>query len=229
LETPSLGVTEISQQLNLNKSNVYDILTTFKAMRYLEQDETTNKYHLSLKLLDYSHAISSNMMFRRNVLPHMQEIASITGETVFMGICDRYDVVYLDGAFPPAQQNYRTMFGFRAPLYCTGLGKAILRTMEDDQWKQYVPPIMERFTENTICSMELLEKDLKEIRKRGYSIDNMEHEYGIKCVAMPILNSESRPRGGISISGPSLRFTPERIELFVSILKDKCAILRNLY
>ena len=41
-----LGVTEICERLGYNKSNVYDILQTFKAMDYLEQDEVTGKYHL---------------------------------------------------------------------------------------------------------------------------------------------------------------------------------------
>ena len=46
LVKPTWGVTEISDRLGLYKSNVYDILTTLKAMDYLEKDEETERYKL---------------------------------------------------------------------------------------------------------------------------------------------------------------------------------------
>lgn len=42
----SLGVTEISERFGLCKSNVHNILYTFRQMGYLEQNEATGKYRL---------------------------------------------------------------------------------------------------------------------------------------------------------------------------------------
>ena len=49
VKKPRLGVTEISEMLDLNKSNVHNILTTFQAMNYLEQDTESGKYQLGLE------------------------------------------------------------------------------------------------------------------------------------------------------------------------------------
>ena len=67
---------------------------------------------------------------------------------------------------------------------------------------------------------EKLKEELILTRKRGYAIDNMEHEFGVKCVAMPIFNQQHQVEAAISVSGPSLRFEEERIQKIAEKLKD---------
>ena len=47
----------------------------------------------------------------------------------------------------------------------------------------------------------------------------MEHEFGIKCVAVPVFDGNNRLEGALSITGPSLRFPDEVIEKYAQILK----------
>ena len=47
----------------------------------------------------------------------------------------------------------------------------------------------------------------------------MEHEFGVKCVGMPIFNRKGEVEAAISVSGPSLRFSQEKIEEIAEILK----------
>ncbi|RLE08759.1 IclR family transcriptional regulator, partial [Candidatus Aerophobetes bacterium] len=77
---------------------------------------------------------------------------------------------------------------------------------------------LERFTENTITDPEVLKQELKEIRKRGYAIDNMEHEEGIRCVGAPIRNHRGEVFAAISVSGPSQRFSLSRIEVMAKLV-----------
>ena len=65
-----------------------------------------------------------------------------------------------------------------------------------------------------------LKEELILTRKRGYAIDNMEHEFGVKCVAMPIFNQQHQVEAAISVSGPSLRYEEERIQKIAEKLKD---------
>ena len=48
----------------------------------------------------------------------------------------------------------------------------------------------------------------------------MEHEYGIKCVGVPIFDKAGQVCAAISISGPSLRFGQDRIYELAQMLKD---------
>ena len=67
------------------------------------------------------------------------------------------------------------------------------------------------YTGCTITDPVVLRHHLAEIRQNGYAVDNMEHEYGIRCVAVPVFNSAGQVTAAVSVSGPSLRFDPETI------------------
>jgi len=77
---------------------------------------------------------------------------------------------------------------------------------------------LERFTDNTITDSQVLKRELKEIRKRGYATDNMEHEEGICCVGAPIRNHQKKVFAAISVSGPSQRFDPPRIPAMAKLV-----------
>ncbi|MFR3492624.1 MAG: IclR family transcriptional regulator C-terminal domain-containing protein [Blautia sp.] len=60
---------------------------------------------------------------------------------------------------------------------------------------------LKAFTENSITDKEVFRQELMRTRQRGYAIDDMEHEFGIKCVAMPIFDRNRNLYAAISISG----------------------------
>ena len=117
--------------------------------------------------------------------PYLQKIADATQETVYFGIHHENRVLYLETRTPGEQFQY-----------CTGLGKCLLAFGKDsylDDISEPFPP----YTVNTITRKEKLLEELEEIRKRGYSTDNMEHEFGISCVAVPLFGLSGEIIGDI--------------------------------
>lgn len=229
LDAPSMGVTELSEKFGLNKSNVHDILSTFRAMGYVQQNGETSKYSLGFKLLDFSRAISLNLWSRQPMQQHLQDLAVETGESVFYGICDGQDVVYLEAAFPARQQVFPPVIGLRAPLYCTAIGKAMLSAMPEETWDSHIPEKLEKITDNTITDKGALYQSLRETREKGFGVDNMEYEHGIASVAVAIVDYGSKIHGGICISGPSPRFTQSQIEKHARRLREKTKLLSSAY
>ncbi len=219
LNETELGVTQISERLGLYKSNVHDILSTFEQLGYVSKNDVTNRYCLTLKMLSFSHTITNAMGFRKTVYPHMQQLASELNETIYLGVFEGNEVVYLDVAYPQNVPTTRAMLGDRAPLYCTGLGKAILSFMRPEQVAEGMPTEFVPYTANTISSEQAMRQEMVTIHERGYSIDDMEHEFGIKCVAVPILDSSGHAVAALSASGPSLRFDQESIPYYAKKLK----------
>ena len=119
------------------------------------------------------------------------------------------------------------MTGVTAPPYCTGIGKAMLAFAHEEVINRVEEGGMEPFTHNTITNGEKLREELGQIRQRGFSIDNMEHEYGVKCVAVPIRNKEGAVIGAYSISGPSPRFNADRIKRLASSLQNMAKQVKN--
>lgn len=224
--TPELGITEISERLGLYKSNVHNIMDTFVKAGYIKKNPDNGKYRLTLKVLQLGHVVSSNISFRKTVQPHMQELADATGETVFLAIPgEDAEVVYLDSSSPRNMMTVKSVMGIKAPLYCTGIGKAMLAYLPRDVVDAVFARGLASFTDNTVTDRDALLQELETTRRRGYAIDNMEHQYGIKCVGMPIRNRKGEVVAGLSISGPSLRFDEQRIDEHVHRLGSIIASL----
>jgi DNA-binding IclR family transcriptional regulator len=80
---------------------------------------------------------------------------------------------------------------------------------------------MDKFTENTIVDRAKFIRNLKEVAKRGYAIDNEEYNPGVRCVGVPIRDYTGRVVGGISVCGPSFRMTDEFLKTkIIPVVKD---------
>jgi IclR family acetate operon transcriptional repressor len=97
-----------------------------------------------------------------------------------------------------------TEVGRRANLHDTGVGKAILSTLADDEIRGIVGRVgMPTPTSRSHSSAESLLGDVAEIRRRGYAIDDEEQEPGVRCYAVPVPRAPSPM--AISVSGPLSR------------------------
>ncbi len=216
-----LGVNQIADTLSLPKSTVSNILSVYQSRGFIERDSRSGKYKLGIKALELSNRTYQMNDVRRILQPYMQELGRYSMENVLLATYNDSEVVYI-GAVHEERSTFsgRYLIGVRAPVYCTGIGKAILAFSGPDEFASVIQRGLKSYTENTITDYRLLEEEMALIRQRGYAVDNMEHEFGLKCVAVPIFNSEGDVVAGLSISGPSLRMSDEKIEDYSVQLKD---------
>ncbi|MCI8464568.1 MAG: IclR family transcriptional regulator [Lachnospiraceae bacterium] len=221
IEEPMLGVTELSEKFGFYKSNVHNILTTFKALGYLEQDEISGKYKLGIQAFKLGYALKDTFSIIKICLPFMQELANQADQRVYLAIPYGREIYYLEATYPIETVTLmRSVFGMKADYHCTGLGKAMLAFMPSDFIEEIIDMGLHRYTENTITDPECLRKEMLVTRQRGYAIDNMEHEFGVKCVSLPILGADGRVSAALSISGSFRDFSEEHIKKYALILKD---------
>ena len=225
-DKPELGVTEIAGMLGFQKTTVFNILSTFAEFGYIVQDQKTSKYRLGLKLLHYSYIINKNLGLRDIFKPYIEKIAMACGEMCYVAIPDHGEVLYIDSMGPKGSTPDRLINGERAPLYCTGLGKAMLAFMPEEDVTTVLKKEKKRYTQYTITQTEKLKEELVRIREKGYAIDNMEHEFGICCVALPIIGANGLIVAAVSVSGPSLRFTQEITERHQKVISEIIADLQ---
>jgi hypothetical protein len=104
--------------------------------------------------------------------------------------------------------------GARAPLHCSGLGKAILAAMPAAQRESLVRDLhLTAHTPQTITDRRRLHAELALTARRGWSIDDEEIKAGMRCAAAPVVDSKGTVRGAISVAGPAFRLSHARIEL----------------
>ena len=153
-----------------------------------------------------------NTSTRRLVLPELEKLASQLEETVNYVRPEGSDVVYLIKKESPHSMRICTKTGQRLPMYCTAVGKAILAHLPGEQCSKIVSSFhFSAYTDNTVPDAASLMSQLQSIRKNGYAVEREELEYGLICVAVPVLDSRGHPVAAISCSGPKTRMTEEKI------------------
>lgn len=139
--------------------------------------------------------------------PSMERLTESTQETCHLGILQFPWVVYLEKVESPLAVRMHSEVGAMNPLYCTGLGKALLAFSSADMIDSICARPLDPRTPNTITTPSELREELGRIRERGYSIDDVENEEGIRCVGAPIFGHDGTPIAAISLAGPSHRIT----------------------
>ncbi len=214
------GVTELAAAAGTSKSTIYNILSTMEGMGFVQQDEDTKRYRLGVRFLEIARNVAFHTV-QEQIISVIGQIAKLTGEVCYYGIPYRDKVMYMAAAYGEGSLFHKPVTGMTAPLSCTGIGKAMLANFSYDRQSEILRKPLKRYTDNTITDAVLLKEELRRIKAQGYSVDNMEHELGVKCVAVPVFDELRQLSGAISLTGPSLRFPQEKIEEYAVLLKSK--------
>ena len=214
-----LGITEISNRLGLYKSTTFGLVNTLASHRLLEQDPATGKYRLGLEMFRLGAKTQVNI--REICLPHIRQLVEELGETVNLVVRDGQQVVYIEKQESPHSMRICTNIGQRFPCYCTAVGKAMLAFMDPAESDRLIQETdLKALTEHTITDRQALAQELRLTRSRGYGIDAEEFEYGLYCVAVPILGASGTPVAALSCSGPRQRMTEQTVQrIYTQLLR----------
>lgn len=207
-----LGVTTISGRLGLHKSTVSRLLSTLEHAGFVEQNPQTGKYRLGLGLITLAGVALERMDLRRIAQPFLEDLAEFTQETINITVLDRDECVNIERVASPQPIRHAGWLGRRTPLHCTATGKVLLAYMTPEERYAVLPSSLPRFTERTITHRPTLEKALQAVREQGYGIAHEELEEGLSAIAAPIFDHAGQVDATVSISGPTYRIGPGKIE-----------------
>lgn len=219
-ETGPVTLAELCSHLDLNKSTVHRLLSSLMYMEYVKQDSETGKYALSFKLLNLSNKLLSHIDILDTVRPCLRKLSTEIGETVHFVQLDGLDAVYI--CKEESQQNSIRMVskvGSRIPLYCSGVGKAMMADMDSARIQEiWTNSDIKKLTPHTIIDYTQFLEKIKEVSTKGYALDDEENELGVRCIAVSIPDYKGRPKYAFSISTPIARMSDERIEELAKIV-----------
>ena len=208
------GLKDIAAAQDLNKSTAHRILTSLQYMGYVEQNPADEKYQATWKIVNLSSQIRQRYDIIEEARPYLVKLMEATGETVHFVMRSGTEAVYIDKV--ESHQNAVQMvstIGSRIPLYCSGVGKAMLAVLPAEEAKHlWEESHIERRTSSTITRYDQFERELNRIRKRGYAIDDEENEQGVRGCAAALCREDGRADYAFSISAPINRMSDERIE-----------------
>ncbi|MDE6661172.1 MAG: IclR family transcriptional regulator, partial [Anaeroplasmataceae bacterium] len=193
---------QITDNVKMPKSSAFDIVHSLLELNFIETNQYNDKkYELGIKAFALGQKYSQKKTFIEICSNHLMPLADELERTAFVGVRSGADVIYVYKYMGTGAKLATCNVGSSHPTYATALGKSLLAYLEPEVQKEILDSInfVEK-TSNTIMDKNVLEANLKDTKKRGYSIDNKENEQMMICYGAPIFDASNKLIAAISFS-----------------------------
>jgi len=197
-EPDGLPPATIAERLGLPRSSVHELLFTLQQRACLQTSpRDPRRLQLGVRLFELGSAYASRLDLAVEGRAVAEEMSRLSHETVH----DSDAAVRMVSAV-----------GRRLPLHLTGVGKALLASLRDDEVRALYGDAEElpQMTARSIGSVTELLRQLDGVRRRGIAYDNCESNPFVCCVATTVTDATGSVVAGMSISVPTVRLDEKR-------------------
>jgi DNA-binding IclR family transcriptional regulator len=187
-ERQSLTLAQLSKSLSLSRATVLRLCSTLIRYDFLRQDPESKLYSLGFRLFELGNIVSYSFSLRRIASPYLEQLHMKLDKTIFLGILDNDEILYVDKKENPEDPiSFTSKIGTRRPPYWGMLGSALMAPLT-------------AVTKKSITKKEEFKKWLQRIREQGYAIDVETALEGIGGVAAPIRDFTGKVVASIGVS-----------------------------
>lgn len=214
-------LTDLAMQVGLAPSTTHRLLNTLEQRGFLLQDAELGRWYIGVRAFHVGNAFLNGRDFVANSRPFLVRLMEECGETANLGVEDEGEAVMLAQVQCREMMRMMVPLGSRAPMHASGIGKALLARMDDDQ----VASVLHRrglaaITEHSIRTPDALRQELERTRARGWAYDDEEHALGLRCVAATLQDEHGRAVAALSLSGPRSRIPDDRVHALGRLVSD---------
>ena len=197
-----MGVSQLSRELGLTKSNTFRLLQTLVVLGYVRR-EADKSYSATLKTWQVGRSVVENLNLRAAASGMMRYLADETKEAIYLAVRDGLNVVYIDKIESLKPIRSWNPIGGTAPIYCVGTGKAMLADSYS-LLRDEVGRVLNPFTDKTITDIAALDADMAATRLRGYAIDSGEFRPNTYSFGSSITLPDGEVAGALGVSVPDV-------------------------
>ena len=224
----AFGPSELARRLGLPKSSIANICAALADVGLLRRVGTG--FALGRKLAELGGAYLSAVDLVQEFYEACRQLPTGSDETVQLAVLDGLEMTYLarhDGRQPV---RLTSQIGRRLPATSTATGKAALAALGDPELDRRFAglTILPAFTPNSHRTVPDLLRDVLEVRRRGYALDDEETIEGVVCygIAIPGRQPSEGPHAA-SITLLKARATAERVPALVADLHRLVELLSD--
>ena len=214
-----LSLQQLADASNLHASTAHRLLLPLLELGFAEQQHDS-RYRIGLEAIAVGSGFLRRSPIRRAALPFLMRLSEQTRLTVNLGFWWKGKVVIVDCLPMPGSIVFYEP-GNVVPAHATAIGKALLAYRDKSVFRTIGP--LDRYTENTICTLERLEAEMEVVRREGFAADNEEAVLGCRCLAAPILLEGREPDAAVSLTGPAAMVDDQTLHELAQMLTDRCA------
>lgn len=224
--TPNTGIGDIAGELGLNKTTVYRLLSAMEKFGLVEKMAGGESYRLGLKLHELGMKAIESRSLRGEARDLLTELARKSGESVHLAVAGPRGAVCLDHVESNTMFMVRTPIGSTFEPHCSAMGKAVAAFLPENELATLLSAHQwQKYTANTQTSPADIKKDLQQVVRRGYALDQQETEIGISCIAVPLHLPFGRGVAAVGISGPTNRLRGKALTDKIAMNKETVALI----
>lgn len=195
---PVLTLTEISRRSGLPLTTAHRLVSELTGWGALERDPERG-YRIGLRLWEIAALAPRGLGLRETALPHLSDLARVTGENVQLAVREGLSVVYVERLAGRASVPVLTRVGGRFALTPTSVGRVLLAHAPAEVQESALALRQRRFTEHTECDPARLRKVLAEVRQTGVAVCERQVTADSVSVAAPVLGADGEVVAAVSV------------------------------
>jgi IclR family transcriptional regulator, pca regulon regulatory protein len=225
---PRLTLSDVAKLTGITRAAARRYLLTLTRLNYADFDG--RYFTLSPRILRLGYAYLSSASLSARVQPFLEQISEGTGESSSAAILDGDDIVYIARSATRRIMSIGLGVGSRLPAYCTSLGRAILAYQPEEAIEAYLRRVrMEARTPKTVTDKTEFRAVLEATRAQGYALVNEELEFGLRSIAVPVIQKSGQVTIALNLSAQAGRVSADEMrERFLPSLSAASESLRYL-
>lgn len=212
------GLTDLANELSLNKTTVFRLVRALEQGGMLTRDPGREVYRLGPELIVLGARALRSADLRAVARNQLEILADRTGESATLEVLVGDDTLILDEVLGRFFLGGSGEIGTRWPAHATSTGKVLLAELLRQGGT--LPRRLEARTRKTITSAAKLERELSRVSERGYAVAKEELEPGFVAIGAPVHNHEGRVIAALSIGGPTGRLAAGRIPSLGALVRS---------
>jgi DNA-binding IclR family transcriptional regulator len=203
-----VALTELALATGIPKSTASRLLSALERRGLVEQDGERGRLRPGPAIL----RVAERGLLERNLVdlagPSLDALGADTGETINLAVPGRSGVEHLAQVDSTHFLGAGQWVGQSVAYHCTAVGKVFLAFGS----APLPPEPLERLTDHTVTDLEQLVAELGDVRDRRFASAIDELESGLAALAAPVQGAGGNVIAALSISGPTTRMPPARIQ-----------------
>lgn len=214
------GVTEISQALELTKSNVHRLLQTMMSCGYVEQDADSGRYTATFKGWEIGYEVWTRSALKRASTPFAEDLARRTGQTAHIAIVAGDDLLFFEQIGAPGPYPFRRFWpiGGRVPCWelmsgghdLIAMQVACIAALPEPDRKRILKSIAGK--SKRAASVKKLTLRIQETLDQGYAVNRGEWIDHVRGVAASFMHPDGRLAGVLGLTAEAAEVKGDALE-----------------
>ena len=217
------------EETGLPKPTLHRMLQQLEGAGLLQRQGDGRHYSTGLRLRRLAENLLLNNTYHGAQHIVLRQLVEELGESCNITALNGSEVMYLDRVETAAPLRFYLHPGSRVPAHCSASGKMFLAQMSPAQRRRLLAHApLTAYTAKTLTDPELIEDELRRVRRDGYALDNEEFLPGLLCAAVLVPPASGRSNLCVAVQAPIMRLSPDKVMQMLPALQRAAQSLSEI-